>query len=428
MRLACLFTLFLPVVAAGQCPDERDEINRSLPKWLCLAGGFRARLEGYTAAKAGNRNSDSYLLTRYHFGLSVTPTRWLSGYAELQDARAFGKDPPLASSYQSTWDLRRAQIDLGSIDQSPIALRIGRQDIAFGRRRLVGTGDWRNASRGWDAAMVGINRNRLRVRGWTASRVTEAANGLTGHQAGNNLHGIYTVIKDVIPNSVVEPFVVWRLSPGFRTEAGDTGKLDEKTIGLRWAGSRSRFDYDVEAAAQLGHISTDRIRAWACSVVLGHTFPSRFKPRVFIQYDVASGDKNPNDGIRGTFDQLYRSVHDQHGLADQVGWQNLKTIRSGIRFSFGPNWMVAASFVDWSLATTSDGFYNSSGLLVARDPKRLSGGHVGTEYDLQMSYRSNRRLEIGAGVGYMRGARFLLSTTQLRSYRYPYLTLTRTFN
>jgi hypothetical protein len=39
---------------------------------------------------------------------------------------------------------------------------------------------------------------------------------------------------------------------------------------------------------------------------------------VTAEYNYASGDADPVDGIRGTFDQLYPTAHDKYGLADQV--------------------------------------------------------------------------------------------------------------
>ncbi len=202
------------------------EVNDALPRWLCFTAGYRARLEGDSAGNFQAGNSDSYLLTRFRLGVAIRPARWVRAYVELQDATAFWNPPPLLPPYQSTWDLRRAFVDLGDPEQDPISLRVGRQDIAFGHLRLVGTSYWRNASRGWDAAMLVVNRDRFRVNAWAASPVIATANGLSHHQQGNNFHGVYSSFRDVIRGSVLEPYVFWRLSPGFRTESGAPGKLD----------------------------------------------------------------------------------------------------------------------------------------------------------------------------------------------------------
>jgi hypothetical protein len=406
-----------------------SHLAHSLPGWLCFTSGYRARFEGYSAGGFREGNSDYYLLTRFRLGTLIEPVRWLRAYVELQDATAFWKNPPLAPPYQSTWDLRRAYIDFGDTGQDAVSLRVGRQDLAFGHLRLVGTAYWRNASRGYDAAMMIVNWRRLRVNTWAASPIVCLENGLSHHQAGNNFHGVYASVKNLIPGSVIEPYGLWRLSPGFQAEAGKLSKLDEKTGGIRWAGARSRFDYDAEIATQRGHIGGDRIRAWAWSAILGYTFSSSpLQPRVFAKYDFASGDKNPADGVHGTFDQLYPNIHDHHGLADQVAWQNLKSIRGGVRLSLRPNWMVAGAYNDWWLASSTDGFYNASGFLVARDSKGLSGTHIGREFDVQSSYRPNRNLEFGAGIGYIRSGGFLKCTNHARSYTYPYVMLNYNVN
>jgi Alginate export len=400
------------------------DVDRTLPQWLCFTSGYRARLEGYSAGGFREGNSDYYLLTRFRLGVAIRPIRWFKAYVELQDATAFWKSPPVAPPYQSTWDLRRAFVDIGDPEQDPVSLRVGRQDIAFGHLRLVGTAYWRNASRGWDAAMLAIRQRKFRVNAWAASPVVVYDNGLSHHQQGNNFHGVYSSFQDIVRGSVIEPYALWRLTPGLQTEAGQIGKLDEKTIGVRWAGAASQLDYDFEAARQTGSLGTDEVRAWAWSGILGYTVPaSRLKPRFFVKYDFASGDRNPYDGRHGTFDQLYPNIHDHHGLADQVAWQNLKSVRSGLRVAVRRNWMWAAAYNDWWLASATDGFYNSSGTIVARDPKGLSGTHIGREYDVQTSYRPNRTVEFGGGIGYIRSGDFLMRTNHAGSYVYPYLLL-----
>jgi hypothetical protein len=213
-------------------------VNASLPGWLCFTAGYRARFEGYSGANFQSNNSDSYLLSRFRFGVSIKPTTWLKVYAELQDATAFGKDQPLAPPYQSTWDLRRASVDLGDIERDRLSFRVGRQNLNFGDGRLVGTSYWRNASKGFDAAEMNLNWDWLRVTTFAASPVVALDNGLSHHQAGNNLYGIYGAVKHFIPRSVIEPYLFWRVSPGIKTEEGELSHLDEKTVGVR--ASRSR--------------------------------------------------------------------------------------------------------------------------------------------------------------------------------------------
>ena len=71
------------------------------------------------------------------------------------------------------------------------------------------------------------------------------------------------------------------------------------------------------------------MRAWAGHWQLRETLPGAGRRTSTGEYNFASGDANPADGIRGTFDQLYPTAHDKYGLADQVGWRNIHHVRVG---------------------------------------------------------------------------------------------------
>jgi hypothetical protein len=403
-------------------------LNHALQDWLCFDAGYRSRLEGFTNGNFQPGNSDTYVLTRFRIGTLVKARSWLEVYGELQDSTAFWKDQPKAPPYQSTWDLRRGYVDLGTIEVSPVSFRIGRQDLNFGDGRILGTSYWRNASRGYDSVMMVVRWKDLYINSFAAAPVIAGANGLSHHQQGNNLHGIYSTWRNLIPGTDLEPYVLWRLTPGIRTEAGPAAKMDEKTYGLRWAGTRSWFDFTSEAVVQSGHIGSDRIRSLAWAGVAGYTFDKhRTRPRLFAEFDYASGDSDPRDGRHGTFDQIYPNIHGHNGLADQVAWQNLKQFRAGARISLRRNWTLAGTFNDWWLANPKDAFYNSSGTIVARDPRGLSGTHVGEEYDLESIFRVNRLLEFGTGIGRILPGGFLARTNHGRSYTYPYVMLNYNF-
>ena len=402
-------------------------LNDALPRWICFTAGYRSRYEGYTGGNFQAGNSDAYVLTRFRLGVALKPSDWFRVYAELQDADAFWRDPKIPP-YQSTWDLRRAYVDIGDSERDIIAFRVGRQDLSFGWQRLLGTSYWRNASKGWDAAMMIVNWKMLKLNAFAAAPVIVFDNGLSHHQAGNDLHGLYGRLRNLVPRSDLEPYLLWHLSPGIKTKQGGLANLDEKTAGLHWIGTAANFDYDAEIADQFGSIGRDGIRAWGWSAITGYTWASwRWKPRLSFKYDYASGDRNPNSNVHGTFDQLYPNIHDHHGLADQVAWQNLISVRTVLRVSVRRNWMISTAYNDWWLASAKDGFYNSSGTIVARDPKGLSGRHIGTELDAQTSYRIDRNLELGSGIGHIFAGEFLVNTGHPHAYTYPYVMINYNF-
>jgi hypothetical protein len=48
-------------------------VNRALPHWICFTAGYRTRFEGYRGANFLPGTSDSYLLTRFRFGMYLKP-------------------------------------------------------------------------------------------------------------------------------------------------------------------------------------------------------------------------------------------------------------------------------------------------------------------------------------------------------------------
>lgn len=406
-----------------------SELNRMLPDWLCVTAGYRTRFEGYAGGSFLAGSSDSYLLTRFRFGMLFKPQRWLHVFTEVQDADVFWKAPPYSPPYQETWDLRRAYVDLGDVRDGHWAIRAGRQDLSFEDGRLLGTSYWRNASRAFDAVEALTNWNWIRATAFAAAPVMIYDNGLSHHQPGNNVYGLDAKLNRLAPGAVLEPFLFWRVAPGFRAEDGSAAHLDEKTIGARFAGTvRQVWDFDTEGARQVGHIGADPIRAWAWLGIAGYTLQNLpLKTRLFAEYDFASGDRDPRDGVHGTFDQISPNVHDHLGLADQFAWQNLKMLRAGVRVWLRRNWILAGAWEDYWLTSATDGVYSSSGSIVARDSRGLSGTHIGEEYDIQSSYRIDRNLEFGAGLGRVLPGHFLASTGHRSPYTYPYILMSYNF-
>ena len=92
-------------------------------------------------------------------------------------------------------------------------------------------------------------------------------------------------------------------------------------MGVRVAGKLpARLDYGVEMAMQRGSLAADSVNAWAGHWQIRESLPGAGAVKLTSEYNFATGDDNPTDGTRQTFDQLYPTGHDKLGLADQVGW------------------------------------------------------------------------------------------------------------
>ena len=316
---------------------------------------------------------------------------------------------------------------MGDGQKGLFALRAGRQEINFGDQRLVGSSNWTNTARTFDAvrgmANLVLPHAAVRLDIFAASVVNVVDDTWDHHQQGNNFHGIHAEVTKLVPGASIEPFVYWKLQPGLKNEAGAVAKLDEKIPGIRWVGTFSEgFDYQLEIATETGSLGTDKVRAWAGHWVIGHTTSSvRLKPRVWAEYNFASGDANAKDGTRGTFDQLYPTAHDKYGLADQVGWKNLKDVRVGVETKPAKNLTATLEYNDWHLASAFDALYNTSSTAIARSATGTAGTHVGQELDVVGSWTITPAFQAGAGLGHIFPGEFLKKASPGNAYTFPYV-------
>jgi hypothetical protein len=429
MRRVLLCAAIGVFAAYGQQPAANafvpsDELNKELPKWLRFSGDYRARLEGFTGGAFKSDNSDAYLLSRIRLNMQIKPTPWLKFYAQGQDAHVFGKNQnPAAPPFQNAMDLRQAYVEIGETEKGIVGMRVGRQELVFGEQRLIGHVNWLNTARSFDAVRVTFRYSGYRLDAFASSVVNPVDGTFDHHTQGNNFHGLYGGIEKLVPKAVIEPYALWRLSPRLATETGTRGNLDSKTIGVRWVGKLpANFDYGMEVAGQTGSLGTDSVSTWAGHWVMGYTAAKiHYKPRFIAEYNFASGDKDAKDGKRGTFDQLYPTAHDKYGLADQVGWRNIRDVRAGVEFKPRAKWLVSGIYHNYWLASATDGLYNAAGAVLARSTKGTAGTHVGQELDGQVTYTMSKQVQIGGGFAHLFAGEFLKNTTPGKSYNFPYV-------
>lgn len=401
----------------------------SFPQRLDLGGQLRARAEGYSNAGFRPDNSDQYVLTRILLSARVQPTRTTSLFAEGMDARAPGKNKtPAGAPFRDHADLRQLYFQIGA-DNSPNMVRAGRLELGFGDGRLVGSLPWANTARTFDGARAAFGGPGYRVDAFASSVVKIEQHRFDRNVPGNNFFGVYGSFTKLVPKNAVEPFFFWRRQSGLTGEAGVPGTMNFGTLGVRAVGKlASSFDYDIQMAAQNGALGDESIRAWAGHWLLGYAVANAtLTPRLFAEYNQASGDENPTDNKKGTFDQLYPTGHDKYGLTDLVGWQNMKHLRTGLELSMFKGWNAATRYSRYWLADAHDALYNGGGAVLARSPTGVAGTDVGQEADIIASGKLRPGIGLSAGLGYFMPGRFLRNTTPGKPYTYPYAMLTYDF-
>ena len=403
-------------------------LDAKLPKWIDVQAEERFRFEGYNNSSLKANIDDSYLLNRFRFQVDLRASSWFRVTAQVQDARAGYQNPPIGPPNTVRWDLKLAYAEIGAPEKHWFSLRVGRQLINY-NNTIIANSEWRNQARSYDAAVLNLDAKREHLGVFAASAVVPQAYGVSPHQEGNNVYGAYGRIDDLVSHSNLEPFVLWRVQPAEVVEPTvsktTTGKENEKAYGLRFkALARNAFDYSGELIVESGKVGPQPIRAWAAQTGAAYQFlNATAKPRIFTQYDYASGNSDPKtNGDHTTFDTIYPTAHDRFGISDLFGWQNIESVRLGTTIEPRRRLTVTVQGLDFWAPSAFDAIYNTSGNAIVYN-KTDHGHHVGAEIDGYSWYELNRHFNVGGGYAYFGGGSFLANVTTSHAYNYYYVAL-----
>ncbi len=136
-------------------------------------------------------------------------------------------------------------------------------------------------------------------------------------------------------------------------------------FAARFAGNSYNFDWDLEGMAQLGTVGSSDIKARAPGARIGYTFDgASWTPRVGLQFDVASGDRNRGDMTVETFNPLFPNGY-YFALGGYTGYSNLIHLKPSITVKPTEKLSVTTAVgLLWRM-TTDDAIYTQPSIPVA---------------------------------------------------------------
>jgi hypothetical protein len=401
-----------------------------LPSWLSIGGQIRGRFEIPSGTSIIKNKQDGYYASRIRATLGVQPTSWLRFFVEAQDARTAGYNSPVApTTLYNPIDVRQLYISVFHKEDTAFSwsFRAGRQELLFGSERVIGPADW-GMSRTFDALDLTLGERNIKVDLLAGSPVLIDDTRLDRHKPGEHFYGAYGSWKGPNPHFNLEPYLLFKQNLLVKSEAGIVGNALVLSPGVRAFGILpERVDYAVETILQRGSYSSDQVRAYAYSGVLGWTVADvKWKPRVSAEYNFASGDHNNKDGTRNTYDQFYPSNHGYYGMIDQFGWKNLKNFRAGFDILATRKFKIRTDYNNFWLASTQDSLYGSSGSSVVLNRKATSS-HIGDETNTVGLYQWTKIWKFGAGYGHLFAGEYLKEAKANFGYSYPYVMFVGSF-
>lgn len=382
---------------------------------LSIGGEFRYRFESETnkAFGATEPAQDAFHLFRYmiHADLKYRDTFRIFA----QGVAAFDEDRELAPRGidENRFDIHQLFFDLRVLgDELPLTLRVGRQEMAYGSERFVSPLDWAMVRRRFDAVKLFSKGDVWDMDFWYAKPVPVQRKQRDRFNEDFDFYGAYFTYKGIERHGLdLYAFAVDdtgnRINPN-----GNAGDRSIYTLGSRFWGTTDDFDYEVEVAGQWGHWAGDTVQAWSFSLDGGYTFSEcPWTPRFGAGFDWASGDRDPTDGMVGTFDQLFPFSHYYLGFLDLVARQNIMALNFNVSAWPVPEKVkTKASFHTFWLNDQTDALYNAGGAVTRRDSTGTSGREIGHELDLTMLWKLDVHSSVLLGYSHFWDSDFIRQT------------------
>jgi hypothetical protein len=427
--MTCRLWLYLAVGAIGIATPVAAQQLPATEQGLSIEGTSRVRYEaigGQVRAGFNERDDLVSVRTTLQAEFKEGPLRLV---AELWDSRVYGGGPgtPITAGEANAFELVQAFGEFKSKDllgsSTSASLRAGRFLLNLGSRRLVAADDYRNAPSGY----TGVRADLGFRDAWGATLVyalphqrrPDDSEGLRRNVVALDREGFDQVLwgglvsrTRVIGSAMVEASF-FHLGERDRPDHPTRDRsLDTAALRVISEPEPGEVDFEAESIVQRGRISTSnvefaprqKVRAWFVHAEAGYTFATRWKTRISIEYDHASGDRS--GGSYGRFDTLFgmrRTDLGPSGLYSVLGRTN--SISPGLRIEATPDARtdVMAMLRPIWLAAARDSFSTTG----VRDPSGRSGSFAGVQFDGRVRHKLSKELRLEFDAVLLAKGRFL---------------------
>ncbi len=354
--------------------------------YLSLGANVRERLEVNDAQFGiGGGRQDAYFLSRLEAHSDLRVAGQIQIFLQLQSDVAPGKRDP------SPVDSDRLGIEQAFVALSePLAdgvmtIRIGRQENGFDLQRFLSVRDGPNVRQAYDGATVAYTRGPWRfIALYTDPVQNRDLRAFDDYSSPHLSFGLLRIERKFTSSSSLSVYV-GRFRRDDARFASASGNERRNLVDVRYTGTGGGFDWDAEGMAQNGSIGARAIHAWATGAIIGRTFDrTALRPRVSLQFDAASGDKNPTDNQLDTFNPLFPSGY-YFTTAGYTTYANLIHVKAGLSLAPRSNCHLRGGVGSEWRATIADAIYTVPDRPVPNTAGR-GGRYVGAYGQLRADY------------------------------------------
>lgn len=344
---------------------------------------FERRVDKDFDSSIADNRSD--LFTRLRLGAKLSLGKNWRGEIQFQVAHDAGWTKARNFSVENR-DLGLAYVET---NRSGWTVEAGRQKINIGQQRLIGSFDWNNVGRSFDAV-------RVRSKAWDAFafKIGVASPKPRDARVAGLVH---------MSPACGDSLAVFKHDKG----------VDITTLGHSVSRVFGTIALDAEGAIQFGRSGGKDQRAWAVHL-RGQTKVGPIA-KAYAEIDAASGGSSASESR--TFDNLYPTNHGKYGIADMIAWKNMNHAAAGIELAPRKDVVARLSWNFYSLRDSRDAWYgaggapNTHGGAPLKDPTGASGRDLGNEIDFDSTWTVNKTSALSGGLAVFSPGRFVRKGT-----------------
>ncbi len=394
--------------------DAIKNINLGDDWRLSLGGEFRFDLESETNKAFGSTEpaNDTFTIYRYLLHADVKYRDLFRVFVQGVVVHDEGRDLAPRGSDENILDIQQLFFDVRPLgEDNALTLRVGRQELQYGKQRFVSPLDWAAVRRRFDGVKLFWSNESWNVDAFYAKPVPVQRRQNDQFNEDFDFYGVYSTYKAIARHTLDFYFFGIDNVGNPTNPNGKAGDVSRYTLGSRFQGRTGPVDYEAELAGQWGKAAGDTIQAWSLSILSGYTFAIPSKVRLGLGFDWATGDDDPTDGSVGTFDQMFPLGHAYFGYLDLVGRQNITAANVNVSGWFVPKKVKGTmTYHTYWLSDSEDALYNAGGGAGRRDATGSSGRDVGSELDLTVVWKLDTHSKFLFGYSHFWSGDFVANT------------------
>lgn len=377
----------------------------------------RSRYEGYENTDWGSTPDQDYVWHR------------LMPYADLHVGRLrlfaqpiltaiSGADGPKRPVDTTGVDITQAfgEVDLPVGNGASLSVAAGRRLVSLGAGRFVDTRYGPGVPLPFDGAQAVFSKDRENLTLLYIRPVDTGPGDFNDRTSSSRASwGAYATHSFGRHSEGVDLFYL-----GYRDRRAvfdqGVGREVAHTIGTRIFGDTGIWYWNVEGAIQRGRFADKAVRAWGIGGEIGRRFPELpLKPELALTTDVASGDKDPDDGKLQTLNPLFpRGKY--FGALTPIGPRNLIHVRPSTTLHPVNGVAVSLTGVAYWRESRRDGIYNIPGFLV-RSGRNATERFIGKQAELAIAWQATPELNLSGQISAFDPGAFIRATGPAKTIR-----------